>query len=239
MANQLSDVLGYARVLAKTDSNGLGDTAGISMANDAQRELQEDLIARRADLFLQESYRAITTNEINTGSSPGKFLLPSDLWLLKSIEVNLIDTTVQSNYVTPTPIDAANLPDGTSVDWLRANAAVTAPYIDMHGDWFEIFPTPIASQALASALKINYFLGPTDFAATSDFVTYPFTINWRILSYKIAAVYRRTIKDDTLADKYEQKANELLGKIIEFLSSGSGQQNPGDTQPLPLTGWQY
>lgn len=239
MANQLSDVLGYARTLAKTDSNGLTDTNGISIANDAQRELQEDLIAKREDLFLQESYRSITSNEINTGSSPGKFLYPTDMWLLKSIEVNLVDITNPSNFVVPTPYDASNLPEGVSLDWLRQNGSTVEPMIDNHGDWFEIVPTPKLAQVAASAIKINYFLGPTDFAATADYATYPFTINWRILSYKIAAAHRRTIKDDTLANKYEQKAKEMLDKIIDFLSAGSGQQDPGRPGGLPLTGWEF
>ncbi len=229
----LSDVIRQARLKALTDSNGLTDTDAIDYANEAILDLRMHLIGKREDLFNQEAKRSITSNEINIGAYPGKFTFPTDMYLLKSIEVNLQDPTNPLLFVTPEQIDASNLAEGVTLDFLRQNQPISSPMIDVHGDWFEIFPTP--TQALTNALKINYFIAPQTFVATTDNINYPESLDYMVLAYKIASIYlENTSKDNTKQEaEYEKKTNQIIAVI------GSGMQTPLQSKGLPISGWQY
>lgn len=233
----LSDVLTAARKIAYTDSNGITDADGIIFANDALYEVQEMLIKRREDLFLQETQHDITAAMISGGASPGKVLFPTDMLFLKAIEINTTDSTQQNQYRTAKQIELSNLdPQGSvSFDWLRANQTSLFPKFAPHGDWFEIFPTPTAT--MANGIKLLYYLQPTDFVATSDTIVFPYSLNYRVLAYKIAAYYHAqnsNYDDQKLADG---KAEKLIDNLIKLI--GSQVQQPTQASGVGLTGGEF
>ncbi len=233
MANTLNDVFTLTRSLLQSDTNELPDATLIPFANEAMLDLRRKLIAKRADLFNQESNRDFTANEIVGGSSPGKFLLPSDMYFLKSIQVNYEDPTQQQLFIPLDKIDASNLPQGVTLDWLRTNQPTAQPLFDIHGDWFEIFPTP--TTALTNALNINYYLQPTAFTATSNPINYPESLDYTILANKIASIYLQAQGRDYTAQEtsYVQKVNDMLALL------DGGAQQPTKTSNVPLTGWEF
>lgn len=235
MANQVSDAIAFARTAAHTDSQGITDADGLTMATDALFELQLLACRKREDLFLQESSRDITSVEIIGGASPGKFLFPTDMLFWKQIEINLVDPTQQSLFILITPNDVSNPNANSSFDWLRINQPSSTPLIDSHGDWFEVFPTPIA--ALTGAIKMLYFLIPTAYAATTDYVSYPYSIDIRAIAYKIGAFYARLNKDFDLMKELDGKSEQRLDYVLSVLS-GSQSQVPRRPQGLPYSGYE-
>jgi hypothetical protein len=221
--------------VALTDSNGLPDSDGIIFGNDAQTQIQMMFIKRRRSFFLQEATRDITSTEIIGGSAPGKFLFPSDMWFLESIQYNSVDTTNPSLYKPCRQINAANLQNGKSIDWVRNNQDVNAPLVDIRGDWFEILPTP--SIIMSKAVKIFYYLQETDFQTTGDTIAYPFSLNYYCLSYMIGSIYCTANKDFDLAAELEKKAQAAVDMVIDMIESG--MQTPLRPQGLGITGWQY
>lgn len=230
----LSAAISYSRTLARDDSNGLTDAVAIQYANDTLMEAFKKLLERRADLFVQEAKRSITSAEIVGGAQPGRFLWPSDLWVLKELIINLQDPTSQDLWHTSDQVDVANLAPGYDFEWLRKNQQIQTPVHDNRGDWFEIFPTPLAE--LAYALKIHYFIAPTPYAATTDQIAYPLNLDANVIAYGIAAKYLRPLKPE-LADTYQAKAMEIVDLIIKDI--GHGEQHPLDTKGLPLTGAEF
>ena len=160
----LATILTFARTIAQTDTNGLDDTNGIVFANEALLDYHRFLIMKGADASqIQEAYADITANT-------GTYLFPTGMFFLKTIEVNFTDQTA-SNYIPTHQIDAGNLPGDTSFSWLRANQDVSSPQVDIRGDWFELFPTPVTGNS--QGIRILYYLAPTEFVSTSDTISYP------------------------------------------------------------------
>ncbi len=126
---------------------------------------------------IQESYEDAT-------DIVGKYLWPSDLWLPKELMVNYIDST-QGNYREVDIMDAGNLPDGVSIQQIRANQSKSDPVIMNYGDWFEIFPAPnnsVNKDNLTQFFRILYFLAPVKFVSaavdgTDVAVPYPLSLS--------------------------------------------------------------
>ena len=88
----LATVLSFSRAQAQTDSNGLTDANGIIFANEALLDFRRELITHGVDASqLQESYEQGTANT-------GTYLYPTDIFFLKSIEVNYTDSNT-NNYI--------------------------------------------------------------------------------------------------------------------------------------------
>lgn len=216
----LSDVLAFSRAQAQTDSNGLTNTNGIIFANEALLDYRRRLIAAGVDASqLQEAYRdgAVPATDGN-GST---FLYPTDMFWLKAIEVNYTDTSAQ-NYRTATQVDVSNLPDG-SFSWLRKNASTSAPQFDDRGDSFEIFPAFISGNNVTQAIRIFYFLEPTEYTAVGDTIAYPESLDYRILGWRIASNYLYSLGKIDEGDKFNQKYEERVANLIATLSRGSQQ----------------
>lgn len=233
----LSTAIADARTIAYTDSNGISDANGITFANFALYDIQRKLIKRREDLFLQESKRDITSTQIVGGSAPGKFLFPTDMWLLKTIELNITDPTNQSLFLPVMPVELANLAQYQSFDWLRANQNSQFPLFDPHGDWFEIFPTPTVVPSGTGHIKILYYLAPTDFVATTDTINFPFSLDYRVLSYMIAAHYHRQNRNFDDEKEMLELALEAIDNIIKILATQT--QQPTLSKGLPMTGGEF
>lgn len=228
MATSVLAAIQYAQQLAQTDSNGIGSVIGLALYNDALQTMTRDLVNRDIDAAqTQESYTNLST------SSPNTYAWPSNMFALKTIEVNFSDQT-QQNYLQARPVDVANI-QNRSFDWLRANQPQSEPLFDNRGDTFEIFPTPIVGNT--NGIKIFYFLTPTEAPDVGTAIQYPQTLDYRALSTLIAARYYKTMNDINMAQVYEQEYSTRLGKIINILAPAS--QQPIQPQRLAITGWSF
>lgn len=228
MATSVLSAITYAQQLAQTDGYGIGSVAGLAFYNDALLTFNRDMLDRGIDAAqTQEAYADLTTN------SPNTYAWPSDMYMLKTIEVNWQDQN-QQNYLQATPLDVANIQD-VSFSWLRANQNQQSPLFDNRGDTFEIFPTPQAPNA--QGVRIFYYLTPTEATNVGQAINYPQTLDYRALSCLIAARYYKSQNDANMAQIYEAEYNNRLSKIIKILAPGT--QQPITPQPLAISGWQY
>lgn len=228
MATSVLAAITYAQQLAQTDSNNIGSVLGLALYNDALQTMTRDMINRGLDAAqTQEAYRDLTTD------SPNTYLWPSDMYALKTIEVNWQDQTSQ-NYIQAKAMDVANIQD-KSFSWLRANQPQSDPVFDNRGDQFEIFPTP--TSANAQGIRIFYWLTPTEVTNVGQAIQYPQTLDYRALSALMASRYYKTQGDTEMATVYAQEYQDRVSKIITILAPGT--QQPITPQPLIISGWQF
>lgn len=231
----LSTVLTFARATAQTDSNGLSDANGIIFANEALLDFRRQLIKHGIDASsIQEAYRDASVPTAGNGST---FLYPSDFFFLKAIEVNYTDTSAQ-NYIKADQVDHANLPGGMSFSWLRQNENRTTPKFADNGDWYEVFPAFTSGDNLSQAIRIIYFQSPTQYTSTSDTIAYPESLGGDgLLGYRVAANYKRSLEDFASADSLDAQYLKKVDDLIKILSRGS--QQPLQSTPIQLTGWEF
>ncbi len=228
MATSVISAISYAQQLAQTDSNGIGSVLGLALYNDALQTMTRDLVNRGIDAAqTQEAYRDLTTQ------SPNTYLWPTDLFALKTIEINF-DDNQQQNYLQARPVEVANI-QNKSFDWLRVNQPQNEPLFDNRGDQFEIFPTPTAGNT--NGIRIFYYLTPTEATDVGQAIPYPLTLDYRAISAIIAARYYKIQNDVVMAQVQEQEYNTRIGKVINILAPAS--QQPITPQPLVLSGWNF
>jgi len=226
----LSNVLSFSRAQAQTDSNGLTDAKGIIFANEALLDFHNQLITHGIDASqTQEAYTSGTANQ-------GTYLYPTDMWFLKAIEVNYQDTTGQ-NYITANQLDVSNIPAGKSFSWLRSNQSTQFPLFDDRGDQFEIFPTPVGGNNLTNMFRIFYFLEPTEYSAVGDTIAYPVSLDYRMLGWRIASSYLKSLGNWESAVPFDEIYQEKVDNIIKTL--GRGTQQPLQATPIQESGWNF
>lgn len=234
----LSTVLAFARAQVQTDSNGLTDANGIIFANEALQDFHRRLVASGVDASqLQESYR-------DGAAGTGTYLYPTDMLFLKAIELNYANANA-NDYKQATQVDISNIPGNSSFSWLRGNASKASPLFDDHGDWYEIFPTPTTADNVSQIIRIFYYLKPTEYAATSDTISYPENLDTTILGWRICANYLYSIGATTgggrnvhlTGDAFNAKYDERVKQYIATLARGV--QTPQQTVPLQINGWQF
>lgn len=226
----LAQVLAFSRAQTQTDSNGLTDANGIVFANEALVDFHRRLVDHSVDASqLQESYTSGTANQ-------GTYLYPTDMLFLKAIEVNYANTDPAS-YITAEQVDVSNLAGQNSFSYLRSNGSTQNPQFDDRGDWFEIFPTPTAANNLTNLIRIFYFLKPTEYTATSDTVSYPESLDIRILGWRIAAMYLYSIFKIAEGDSFNIMYENRVKQYCSTLARGS--QQPIQATPLQITGYEF
>ncbi len=226
----VANALSFARAQAQTDSNGLTDANGIIFANEALFDFRRRLISAGVDASqLQEAYRDGTVNV-------GTYLYPTDMFWLKAIELNYSNTNAQ-DYQVATQVDVSNIPGNKSFSWLRVNANVQSPYFDDRGDWFEIFPTPNGGTNVSQLIRLFYFIDPTEYVATSDAISYPETLDYRIIGWRIASNYLYSKEKTQQGDAFNLKYEERVRQLIATLSRGS--QQPIQATTIQLTGFEF
>lgn len=224
----LSDVLAFSRAQSQTDVNGLTNANGIVFANEALVDFRRRLISAGVDASqLQEAYRD------GTGGT-GTYLYPTDMFWLKAIELNYGGSD-PAGYKTASQVDVSNIPGGQSFSWLRTNAPSSSPYFDDRGDWFEIFPTPTGT--VSQMIRIFYFLEPTEYTAISDTITYPESLDYRILGWRIASSYLYSLEKTAQGDMFNAKYEERVRQLIATLARGS--QQPIQATTIQLSGWEF
>lgn len=230
----LATVLTFSRAQAQTDSNGLTDTNGIIYANEALQDFHRKLVNAGVDASqTQEAYvNGVIPSTAGNGST---FAYPSDMLFLKAIEVNFSDTSAQ-NYRTAAQVDVSNLPRG-SFSELRVNANRNTPLFDDRGDWFEIFPAFTSSDNLTNAIRIFYFLQPTQYTTTGDTVSYPESLDTTILGWRIAADYLYSLNNTAQGDAFNMKYEERVRQYIATLSRGV--QTPTQATPIQISGFEF
>ena len=225
----VSDVLSFSRVQAQTNSDGLSNANGIIWANEALFDFHRRLVASGVDASqLQESYRDATANQ-------GTYLYPSNMLFLKAIECNFTDTDTD-NYITAEQIDVSNLPTA-SFSWLRNNQTTQYPKFDDRGDWFEIFPTPLASNNLTNFFRIFYFLTPTEYTSVNDTIAYPPSLDYRTFGWRIAYSYLKSLGKIEEANDFNQEYEKRVSEYIKTLSRGV--QQPMTATPIQSSGWNF
>lgn len=229
----VSDAITFARQLAQTDSNGISNALGLAFANDAKDDFITDLLERNIDAAqTSEAYADLTTDNPNT------YAWPSDMFSLKTIEVDYTGSGGQ-NFLPVNQYDVSNI-QAVSFSYLRVNQPITNPLFDNRGDTFELVPIP--TSAVTGGLRIFYFLAPADYSSVNDTIAYPISLDYRALSAKIAYLYALSLEkggmaNPGLATDYEADYQRRLKKIIRILSPGT--QQPKQPTPLQITGWQF
>ena len=233
----IANVLDFARAQSQTDSSGLTDANGIIFTNEAELDIHRRLIDHGIDA--SSTKEAYCDGKVPTNDGDGStFLYPTDLWLLKAIEVNFSNTDA-GGYVRASQCDVSNLPGQNSFSNLRQNASRLHPQFDDRGDWYEIFPAFTGGDNTSQAIRIFYFATPTEYTATSDTVNYPESMDYRILGWRVAAnyLYSLGVEKIPLADKCNSFYEERVKQFISTL--GRGAQQPIQVTPIGLTGWEY
>ena len=230
----LSDVLIFSRAQAQTDSNGLTNANGIIFANEALVDFHRRLVNGGIDASaVQEAYRDASVPSSGNGST---FLYPSDIFFLKAIEVNYIDTTAQ-NYIRAEQVDVSNLSGQNSFSWLRQNGNKAMPKFDDRGDWYEIFPAFQSGDNTSQAIRILYFQKPIEYTAVSDTISYPTSLDYRILGWRVVSDYYYALNKFDEGDKFNLRYEERVKQLIATL--GRGSQQPTQTEGINLSGWEF
>ncbi len=234
----VANVLTFARTQCQTDSNGLTDTNGIVWANESLFDFRRRLVDESIDaLGIQEAYRDASVP--TTDGNGSTFLYPADAMFLKTIEVNYTDTTA-SNYIRAEQVDQANLPAQTSMSWLRKNASRQTPKFADNGDWYEVFPAFTGTDNLSQAIRIIYFQKPTEYAATTDTISYPESLDYRILGWRTSSLYLKSLRNAealTAAKVFDVEYENRVKQFVDTL--GRGSQQPLQATPLQITGWNF
>jgi len=224
----LANVLTFSRAQATTDSNGLTDTNGIIWANEALLDFRRRLIEAGVDAAqIQEA-------TIDMTADTGTYLYPVDCWWLKAIELNY-SGSVGQDYIRAQQVDVSNLPNGESFGWLRTNASTGHPYFDDRGDWYEIFPTPTSTNT--AGIRLFYYLEPTEYAATSDTISYPENLDYRVLGWRIASSYYYSLGKIDEGNAFNAKYEERVKQHISTLARGTQQPIQAVTQQW--SGWEF
>lgn len=224
----LATALAFSRAQSQTDSNGLTDANGIIFANEALVDFRRRLTTAGVDAAqLQEAYETIV-------GGTGTYLYPTDLAWLKAIEINYGDVQ-QQNYIKAEQVDVSNLSGNNSFSWLRQNAQTQRPLFNDMGDWFEIFPTPTSTNV--QGIRIWYFLEATEYTATSNNIAYPESLDYRILGWRIASSYYKSLNKFEEATFFDKEYTDRVTQLIQTL--GQGTQQPLQATVLPITGWEF
>lgn len=237
MATTLNTVLGYIRQKVQTDSTGLSDSNGINFWNEAVLNYHSYLMERGVDASqLQESY--VPSVSAPTSGNGSTFAYPSDMYILKTIEVNMTDGS-PNNYIPATQVDVANLPSNTSFSWLRGNQPATSPLFDDRGDTYEIFPAFSQGTNTTNAIRLFYYLIPTTYTTTGDNLTYPDSLNWYIIAEKACGLYYESLNKFAEAEYWNNKYAIDIEKQTITLAAGSKQPIEPNEVNVGNNGWQY
>lgn len=229
MATTVSSVIGYAQQLAQTDSSGITSVLGVAFYNDALQDMTRDLIERGIDAAqIQESYTTSSASD----NPPGGFAWPANMFALKTIEIDYTGAG-GINYLQAGKVDVSNLQGQTSFDFLRKQQPTSQPLFTNHGDTGEIFPTPTTT----ALIRIVYYLTPTEAVDVTSTVSYPQTLDYRMLSAKMNTLYFLSQESPDMAAIWEAEYQRRLGKIKNVLAPQSKQ--PVTPERLHITGWNF
>ncbi len=223
------DAITYARQKGQTDSNGISDTNGLAWANSGLIDITREYIKRNIDASQTAESQATL---LSTDVPPGRFAWPSDMFMLKTISANYSDSS-QANFIQCEKLDVANIQGLASVDNVRLNQPASNPQFTNHGDTGEIFPTPTGSVIA----RIFYYLAPTEYSSVSSTLTYPISLDYRVIGDKILEAYYQSLENFPVAIEW---GNQSVKKIDDsILILGPQSQQPIKPQILQISGWEF
>jgi hypothetical protein len=226
MATSILSAITYARQLASTDSNGISDTLGLAFANDTQNDVIRELTERNINAA-KLTFPVASVLSANTTS----FTWPSDLYALKTIEINYTDSN-QQNYIQAENVEISNT-QSQSFDWLRLNQPTTQPLFANYGPTWEAFPTP----KVAASVKFVYFTLPTEYPDVGTAIPYPLTLDYRVLGVGIAKLYKMSLDEFSSSQSFDIEYKKRINKIINILAPAS--QQPITAEPIHLSGYEF
>lgn len=235
MATSVSTFLAYCEQKTQAGTGNLNGANGIAFLNEAMLDFRGEMIKRGVDASqTQEAYVAsVSVPALGNGST---FAYPSDMFALKTIEVNMTNSN-PLNYILATQLDVANMPNQVSFSWLRANQSASQPLFDDRGDTYEIFPSFAAGTNTSNAIRLFYFLTPTTYTSTSDNLAYPDSLDWYTLAGKVCSLYYESLNKFQEADYWRNLYIDRLNRLNTTLARGS--QQPITPIPLQINGWQF
>jgi hypothetical protein len=232
----LSQALAFSRAQAQTDANGLTDANGIIFANSRLVDFHRQLVAHDVDASqLQEAYCDANIPAAGNGTT---LLYPEDCLALKTIEVNYSDTNAQ-NYIRAEQVDVANLHNQNSFSYLRQYASTQAPQFDDRGDWYEIFPAFQSGNNTSQAIRLFYYLKPTEYTSPSDTISYPENQDYRILGWGICADYYYSLNKFEEGAVFEKKYQDRVSQYIATFARGSSQPVQAQVLDVGSNGWMF
>ena len=232
----LANVLTFVRAQAQTDSNGLTDANGIIFANSRLVDFHRQLVEHGVDASqLQEAYCDAIVPTTGNGST---LAYPSDCLALKTIEVNYQNTNPQ-DYVRAEQVDISNLSQNNSFSYLRQYASSQQPKFDDRGDWYEIFPAFQSGDNTSQAIRLFYYLKPTEYTATSDTISYPENQDYRVLGFGVCADYLNSLGKFQEAQAFEQKYQDRVAQYTTTLGRGSSQPIQATVPDIGSNGWNF
>lgn len=226
MATSILAAITYAQQLSQTDAGGITSALGLAFANDAQNDFIRELSARN----INASKLTFSPASVLTGGTTS-FRWPDTMYHLKTLEINYTDGS-QQNYVQAQNVEISNY-QGVSFDKLRVNQSTAQPLFANYGDTWEAFPTPLTS---ANA-KFVYFTLPTEYPDVGTAVTYPATLDYRVLGAKIAELYKIQQGDFDSAKAMNAEYVRRVDRITTILAPAS--QQPISAEPLHISGWSF
>ncbi len=231
----VSDLLAYAETKTQGGAGTLNSSLGLGYLNEALIDYTTELIKRGVDASqIQESY--VASVSVPASGNGSTFAYPSDMFALKTIEVNMTDAN-PNNYVLAQQVDVSNIPGNSSFSQLRLNQPSYSPLFDDRGDTYEIFPSFASSSNLTNAIRIFYYLAPTPYTTTGDTLAYPVTLDWYALALRVASIYFQALQKFNEANFWEGKYSERMTKMVTTLARGS--QQPIEPTGLLLNGWEF
>lgn len=226
MATTVQEAIAYARIKVRdVNTEALTDADALKFASDFEAKARRLIVQKRKSLFITGGTMDVLT------SASGIFDIPADVLLVKNVA---IDLTGQGKKFPVTPVDGANLPYHSTLQYLRESQPMATPLIDFRGDKFEIFPTPTVN--VLGGLEWQGHLLPEPYTLVTDEVEYPFTQDIYALGNGIAALYLEPLD----AERSAALAKEAFGRVLEIIDmNGPGSQIPVKmtlTNPY-LNGW--
>ena len=232
----LTNVGSFARAQCQTDSNGLTDANLIIFANSRLVDFHRQLVEHGVDASqLQEAYCDATVPTTGNGTT---LTYPSDCLALKAIELNYQNTNPQ-DYIRAEQVDISNLSQQNSFSYLRQYGSTQSPKFDDRGDWYEIFPTFQSGDNTSQAIRLFYYLKPTEYTATSDTIAYPESQDYRVLGFGVCADYLNSLGKFQEALAFEQKYQDRVTQYISTLGRGSSQPIQVENLIIGDNGWDF
>lgn len=229
MATSIMAAITYAQQLSQTDNNGISSIAsgnGLAFANDAQNDLIRELTSRN----INAGVLTFSPSSVLTASTTS-FNWPTGMYALKTVEVNYTDTQ-QANYIQAQEVEISNA-QNVSFDQLRVNQPVSRPLFANYGNTWEVFPTPTSN----INAKFVYWTLPTEYSDIGSAVSYPATLDYRVLGTKIAELYKLSLGDYNAATSFENEYKKRVEKIVKILAPAS--QQPIQADRLHISGFQF
>lgn len=135
------------------------DTNLLQVVNTAKDDISQAIVQVNPDYFEEDS----VTDSV---SGQGEYTKPSDLLLMKRVEVSYSDTNTGS--FTPARIVTLQDISDYGIDWYQMNQSTGQPMVRFADTGFFIYPTPASTSFGTGFIKLWYVPKRSDLTSLSD-----------------------------------------------------------------------